>query len=405
MRVLQINAVYGHGSTGVIVKDIFDLCSKSNIECYVASPDPSVQLCERGYKIGNKFDQKIHAILSRIGGKQAYFSAIPTINLCKYIDQISPGIVHLHNLHSNYIQMNYLLKHLASKKISVVITLHDCWFYTGGCFHYTTSQCMKWQTTCGNCPRRYEDFPAYLYDSSHRILQDRKKYFDMIDDLTITGVSSWITAEANKSVIANHHITTIRNAVDTALFSPCTSSMKKDLHLEGKFVILGPASKWLSEINRTFFLRFCEKLKDDEVLLLYGVDQVIGNLPHNVRTYGYTRDREQLVQLYSCADIFANVSREDSFSLINIEAQACGTPIVTFKSTGMVDTVDNRCSFSTPVDDVDMMYDKIQFCRLNNLSKFSEECRQYVIANHNKDYVYQSYIDLYKSIMANKLNF
>lgn len=397
MRVLQINAVYGHGSTGVIVKDIYNLCEVENIDCFVVSPDSNVMSCKNGYKIGNTFDRKLHALLCRISGKQAYFSYFPTQKLLKYIEKIQPDIVHLHNLHSNYIQMNVLLKFLAKNRISVIVTMHDCWFYTGGCFHYTTSKCSKWQHSCGKCPRQYKDNPAYLFDCSSKILNDRKQYFDLIEDLTVTGVSSWITSEARKSVLSRHNILTIRNGVDTTLFRPCNSSLKRDLNIEDKFVILGPASKWLLDINRGFLLEFCKKLQTDEVLLLYGATEEYNDLPANVRTYGFIHDREELVSLYSGADVFANVSYEDSFSLINIESQACGTPIVTFASTGMMDTIDNQCGFAVAPGDADEMYAKIQIFR-NNLYSYSIKCRKYILENHDKDIVYRSYIDLYKEI-------
>lgn len=402
MRVLQINAVYGHGSTGVIVKDIFEFCKKSNIECFVASPDSNVLLCENGYKVGNMLDHKIHALLCRIGGKQAYYSLFATRQLCKYISKISPDIVHLHNLHSNYVQLNYLLKYLATRNISVVITLHDCWFYTGGCFHYTTSKCNKWQTTCGSCPRRYQDFPAYLRDCSDLILNDRKTYFDSINDLTITGVSSWITSEAKKSVLSNHQIIKIPNGIDTKIFQPSISTLKKDLHLENKFLILGPASKWLLDINRDFLLRFCEKLKDDEILLLYGATKRYSDLPDNVKTYPFIKDKKELVYLYSGADVFANVSYEDSFSLINVEAQSCGTPIVTFASTGLTDTIDNVCGFSVSPNDVDEMYCKLEIIK-NDLENFSNRCRQYVLERFDKNLVYGSYTKLYNELQNRKL--
>lgn len=128
MKVLQINAVYGQGSTGTIVHDIENLCEKSGIECYVASPDPKVQEAKRGYVIGNILDHKLHAFLSRIHGKQAYYSHIPTRNLLHWIDFINPDIVHLHNLHSNFIHLNMLLQYLSKRDIKTIITLHDCWF-------------------------------------------------------------------------------------------------------------------------------------------------------------------------------------------------------------------------------------------------------------------------------------
>lgn len=123
MKVLQINAVYGHGSTGTIVRDVEQLCEQSDIECYVASPDIKVRDAKRGYVIGNALDHKLHALMSRIHGKQAYFSHIPTKNLLHWMDKVRPDIVHLHNLHSNYINLNMLLDYLAKKDIRTIITL------------------------------------------------------------------------------------------------------------------------------------------------------------------------------------------------------------------------------------------------------------------------------------------
>lgn len=398
MRILQINAVYGHGSTGVIVEDIYHLCKEKNLDCFVASPDSSVLSCETGYKIGNVCDQKLHAILSRVAGKQAYFSTCSTKKLIQYIDSIAPDIIHLHNVHSNFLNLNLLLEHLSERNVSVVLTLHDCWFYTGGCFHYTSSQCYRWQDECGECPRRYSDTPAIFRDASHDILKDKETAYKRLSSLTITGVSKWISEEAKKSILGEFPIVTIGNAVDTNLFCNRPSTLKRDLGLEDKFVILGPASKWLLQRNKDFLFAFCSKMKSDEILLLYGATTVPDNLPHNVKTCGFIRDRKELVLLYSGADVFANVSHEDSFSLINIESQACGTPVVTFACTGLTDTVDNQCGFTVPEDNVDEMYEKIQFLRCSDLSRFSKQCRQYIIETHEKEIVYKSYIELYDEL-------
>ncbi|UKI39495.1 MAG: glycosyltransferase [Alistipes putredinis] len=196
MKVLQINAVYGQGSTGTIVRDIERLCEQNGIECYVASPDQKVCEAKRHYVIGNWVDHKAHAIFSRIYGKQAYYSHIPTKKFLHWIDEISPEIVHLHNLHSNYIHLNMLLDYLAKKDIKTIVTMHDCWFYTGGCFHYTVAGCTKWLSDCSNCPKKKSDTPAYLTKKSAQILADRKKYLLAIPHLYVTGVSEWMAHEA-----------------------------------------------------------------------------------------------------------------------------------------------------------------------------------------------------------------
>ena len=190
MKVMQINAVYGVGSTGVIVEDLHNLSLKNGIESYVSysTTNKNPAEIENGYVIGDTLGKKIHAVLSRVGGKQAYFSSSATKKLIGHIESVKPDIVHLHNLHSNYVNLNLLLDYLAKKDIATVVTLHDCWFYTGGCFHYTAAGCNKWQEACGNCPKKKQDTPALLTDNSAKILADRKKYFGKIKNLIMTGV-------------------------------------------------------------------------------------------------------------------------------------------------------------------------------------------------------------------------
>lgn len=401
MKVLQINAVYGHGSTGVIIRDIEQLCELSDIECYVASPDPKVREAKRGFIIGNVFDHKLHAVLSRINGKQAYFSRLATKRLLAYMDDIKPDIVHLHNLHSNYIHLNMLLQYLAKNDIRTIVTLHDCWFYTGGCFHYTAAGCMRWLESCGNCPKKKQDTPAYLWDCSANILADRKKYLLAIPRLTVTGVSEWISNEAKRTFLANTSVVTIRNGVDLDVFKPTPSDFRSHLDLQDKYIILGPASKWLLPINKQVLVDFVSMMKEDEILLLFGVWTDLQkkyikslHLGDKVVTYGYTKSRKELTQLYTMADVFVNCSREDSLSLINIEAQACGTPVVTFDQTGPKETVDDCYSFSVATGDVIMLYKKVSLVKHGATNK--TQIRKFVSITYEIRNNYSQYISLYK---------
>ena len=153
MKIVQINAVYGFGSTGIIVQDLQKLCQDNRIECIVAYSQ-SKRRVENGYHLGNLLSNKIHALLSRISGKQGYFSICSTLRFLKFLDKYQPDIIHLHNLHGCYINVPMLLRYVAKKSIKVVVTLHDCWFYTGGCSHYTSAGCTKWLNGSGNCPKR-----------------------------------------------------------------------------------------------------------------------------------------------------------------------------------------------------------------------------------------------------------
>lgn len=399
MKVLQINAVYGHGSTGTIVRDIEQLCSAKGIECLVASPDPAVRQAKRGYVIGNTIDHKLHAALSRIYGKQAYYSRCATRSLLKYMDREKPDIVHLHNLHSNYIHLNMLLDYLAKRDIITIVTLHDCWFYTGGCFHYANAGCYRWLEKCGNCPKKKLDTPAHLKDCSAQILADRRKYLLAIPRLTVTGVSEWIASEARRTFLKDTKVVTIHNGVDLNVFKPTPSDFRQRLGLEGKYVILGPASKWLSDVNKEVLDNFTKLMHPDEVLLLFGVDvQDTSNLPKNVITYGYTKNREELAQLYTMADVFVNCTREESLSLINIEAQACGTPVVTFDATATPETVDGIYSLSTQVGNPDRLYESVENIRYNNDGELSKQVISFASKNYDLYSNYEEYLNLYKSL-------
>lgn len=401
LRVLQINAVYGQGSTGTIVRDIEALCNNNDIECYVASPDNNVLNAKNGYVIGNIIDYKLHAVFARVNGEQAYFSHIPTHNLCTYIDKLKPDIVHIHNVHSNFIHFNMLLRHLARRNIKTVLTLHDCWAYTGGCFHYTSVNCDKWQKSCGNCPKKKMDTPAYCLDRSSEILVDRKKYIMSIPQLVITGVSEWISSECKKSVLKDAKIITIRNGVNLDIFKPTripdTSlelyNIRKSLF--GKNIILAPATKWLLPINRKVMDYFLKNMCDRDVLILYGVHETPASLPSNVITYGYTKSREEMAALYSMADVLVNCTREESLSLVNVECQACGTPIVTFDATAPKETVDNINSFSVKVGDEKELFRMTRFVLDNKSRDKSDACRSFVEREFEINKNYSKYLELY----------
>ena len=394
MKVLQVNATYGLGSTGTIVRDLKDCCEANGIECHVAYARTTEKV-ERGYKIGNWFSNKLHALLSRISGKQAYFSYLPTIRFIRYIRNLQPDVVHLHNLHANYINLPMLLKYLAKNDIRTIITLHDCWWYTGGCFHYTAAGCSKWLDKCGNCPKRYNDTPAYLCDRSATILEDRKKLLQAIPRLTIVGVSDWISNEAHKSFIASKEIITIHNGIDLTVFKPTPSDLRDRLGMQDKYVILGPASKWLDPINKEILDYFAKNMKYSEVLLLFGAETADISLPANVKLYGYTRDKYELAALYTMADVFVNCTREDSFSLINIEAQACGTPVVIFDATGPKETVDEENSLNVPIGNCEKLYDYVQFIKRRARDGSNLNCREFISQKFSKTDKFKEYVNLY----------
>jgi glycosyltransferase involved in cell wall biosynthesis len=398
MKVLQINAVYGYASTGTIVKQIQDSCNDNNISAYVAFSKGAGESNKYTYEIGSYVDHKIHALLSRIGGKQAYYSYFATKRLIRYIKRLKPDIVHLHNLHSNYINLNLLLKHIAKTKIATVVTMHDCWYFTGGCFHYANAGCLKWKKKCGNCPKQRQDTPALFYDASDKILRDRAKYLNAIPRLTLVGCSKWISDECRQSLIGSRDIRTIYNGFDLDVFHPKESRIRRELNIEDKFVVLGPASKWLSEVNSQTYEYFVNHLASDMVLVLFGCDKIDSHLPSNVIQIGFIHSKDKMAELYSMADVLVNCSREDTLSSINIEAQACGTPVVTYEATGSKETVDGKCGFYTQTGNYAELFDKVKYVNRVGKNNLKNECIQFVKEKFELNSNYLKYIDLYKEL-------
>lgn len=401
MKILQINAVYGMGSTGNIVRDIHELCLSEGIESFVAYSLSNVSEKDiiNGYKIGGNIGKKIHALLCRINGMQGYFSRFATRKLLKHIDSIKPDIVSLHNLHSNYINLNMLLSYLAKRDIKTVVTLHDCWYFTGGCFHYTAAGCEKWQKECGNCPKKNLDTPAYLFDRSDRILRDRKKYFDKIKNLTVIGVSEWIAEEAKKGVFKGRDVRFAHNGVDLGIFKPTESDLRDKYGVENKFVILGPASKWLLPVNRKCFERITAELKDDEALMLLGCsEEQKKSLPPNVTALPFIKDRTELAKVYSAADVFVNLTREDTLCFMNLEPQACGTPVITFANTGASETVDVSCGYIVENGDAEVILENIKNVKSKGKSKYTEACRKWTEKNFDKKTNYKKLLDIFNGM-------
>ena len=401
MRVLQINAVYGYGSTGVIVQDIHNVLQENGIESYVAFSmcSPNVDPPKGSYQIGSAADRKMHALLGRISGKQAYYSYFSTKKLLSCLDSIKPDVVHLHNIHNNYINLPLLCSYLKEHNIGTVITLHDCWYYTGGCYHYSAVNCSKWMTHCNHCVKRYDDTPALLYDASNQIFLDRSKLFGGINNLVLVGVSYWISNEAKKSLFKDRIIRTIHNGVDTDFFRPVKPKIKEQFNIQDKFVILGFANKWLSPENKELLSKVLRLVDDKTALIIAGcTKRQMKQLPKEIIPVCFIQDRVALRELYASCDLFVNCTHEESLSMVNLEAQACGTPVITYDATGVSETVDGISGFSIKVNDSDGIIESILKIRDIGKSNFSEKCRFYICEHFEKSKNYLEYLSLYQKM-------
>ena len=399
MKVLQINAVHGFKSTGVIVKDIGDTLVKNGDEAYFAYQTAKNSV-ENGYLVGGKLDWKLHALHVRIFGKQAYASKGATKKLLKWIDKIQPDVVHFHNLHSNYIHLNLLCDYLAKKEIPVVITMHDCWYFTGKCTHYAAVKCNKWQASCGGCPLNKSEQPSLFFDCTSKVLQDKTEHLLKLKNLTLVGCSEWIANEAKKSKLQDVNVQVIYNGVDTSIFTPHDSEIKKELGIENEFLILGMADKWYAEQNREIVEKLIASQVENTKIVIVGCkEEQIKYFKQfdNVIPLGYITDRNRLSDIYAAADVFVNLTRADTLPTVNMESICCGTPVITFDCCGSPELVEEECGFIVKEGDAEQLLDCIEKIKSAPLS-FDVQKQQH---KFDKNVCYKKYLEIYKSISEN----
>ena len=402
MRVLQINAVYGHGSTGSMVKQLHEYLKQNNIESYVACSQGCSDLESSEFAIGTANDVKIHSVMARISGLQGYYSNKATKKLLRFMDEIKPDIVHLGNLHSNYLNVINLLNYLGDRNIATVITLHDCWFYTGKCTHYTKAGCYKWKESCGDCPQLKKDIPTWFFDRTNKMLADKAASYKKIKKLAVIGVSQWITNEVYNSVLKNASIIkTIYNWVDLEVFRPKkmeADQCRKKMGLQGKFVILGVSSIWSDLKGLSTFHALSQLLKDDEIIILVGrLNEQ--KLPSNIIHIPETQSVDELATYYSMADVFLQLSPEESFGKVVVEAMACGTPAISIDSTANAELIGMGTGFVSCNSNVDEIYHYIDIIKKIGSNKYANTCREYAEKNFMITKQLNKYLDIYYSLL------
>lgn len=397
MKVLQINAVYGFKSTGLIVSDIASMLEKNGHEAYVAY-QRAIDAPEKSYLIGNILDWKWHALHTRIFGRQGYASKIATKKFISYIDEIKPDIVHLHNLHSNYINLNMLCEFLADKKIPTVITLHDCWYFTGKCSHYVEAGCDRWRKSCGNCPNLKTEVKSLWIDSTEKVLKDKTSHLNGIENLTLIACSDWMKKEAEKSLLRPSMTEVVYNGVDTDVFTPHDTDFRKKYKLENKFLIMGMADKWLKRSNEEAFSAIV-KNNHYAGIVIVGCSEEQKKLCEkyeNVLALGYIKNRRELSDIYTSSDVFVNLTHADTLPTVNMESICSGTPVITYDCCGSPELVnDGVTGYIVPENDVCALVDAIEKIKETSLN-FDVAYEQ---NKFDKNSCYNEYLRVYNDIL------
>ncbi len=406
MRVLQINTrYYNGGSTGRIVFDLHKVMQANDIESYVAfgygyniSEDEKKHVC----RIETDTQLFISKIWTKLTGHHGFNNKRETRRLLQWIDQVKPDIIHMHNIHNHYVNIQMLLQYISEKHIPCVLTMHDCWTFTGHCAYFDYSGCEKWCTGCNRCPSLH-DYPktfAPIDPSSWNYKQ--KKFLFAPLNITFVSPSNWLCGLQQQSFLKDKPCEVINNGIDVGIFHPIANNCQEHYGIGKKKMILAVTDRLLVRKGRKFLLDIPKLLNDEEVLVLVGVtgqqQKELTGIDHLI-TITRTKSSEELVGLYSAADVFINPTLEDNFPTTNLEALACGTPVVTFDTGGSGEAVDEYTGKVVTKGNLKELVDAMREILAKGKSYYRDNCLDRAKKYYNKDIQYMKYIDLYKQLL------
>lgn len=395
--LLQIDSCLGVLSTGRITEGIASVATKNGWECYIAHGARYVgKSIMKSYQVTSKSGEYLHYAKSILFDSHGLGSTLATKKLIRLIDvDIKPDIIHLHCIHGYYLNYKVLFEYLNKKCIPVVWTFHDCWAFTGHCAHFVTANCNKWKSACYECPLKSE-YPKSITDASGRNYDLKKSLFQNNKNLHIVTVSEWLASLVSESFLGQKEISVIRNGIDINQFTPKEKSSSE------RFNIIGVASAWGRDKGLYDFYKLRELLSEDKYsITLVGLTQdQINSLPQGIRGICRTNSVDELAKLYSDSDVFVNPTYVDSFPTVNMEAMACGLPVITYNTGGGPEAITSSTGIVLEQGDINGIADAVR--RIQGGLFSISECRQRAEECFDNKRCYLDYVKLYNRLLENR---
>lgn len=358
MRIAEINMMHT-GSTGKIMFNIAEEARRAGHEVWTFSPvlfsrQSRSETPEMKYHtyFGSRFENMIHNYFAKLSGFQGFLSWVGTHQLLKEVDAVQPDIVHLHNLHNRSICLPMLFRYIKKSQAKIVWTLHDCWSFTGQCPHFAVAKCDQWRRGCHQCSQIH-GYPDALVDRTRIMWKKKKKWFSGVRNMTIVSPSQWLGQLVKESYLQDYPVCVISNGIDLETFKPTEGNFRERYSLQDKYILLGVAYAWGERKGLDVFVRLAKELDEKYKIVLVGTNKWVDEkLPSNIISVHRTANQTELAEIYSAADLFVNPTREDTFPTVNIEAIACGTPVLTFRTGGSPEILNEKSGSVVEVDDV-----------------------------------------------------
>ena len=392
--LLQINVTANWGSTGKIAEQI-GLCAMAHgWNSYIAYGRMMNPSKSQLIKIDTKLENYAHYTEQLLFDDEGLGSRLSTKRLISKIGQINPDIIHLHNIHDHYLNYKILFEYLNKTDTKVVWTFHDCWAFTGHCFHFVQKNCNRWKTLCHDCPLKNE-YPKTILDRSSKNFKLKRHLFGDCKNLTIVPASYWMADFVKQSFLKDKRIEVIHNGVDLNVYKPLG---EKSSASGGKFRIIAVSNIWNADKGEQDVYKLREMLpEEDYEITMVGLscDQV-NNLPSGIRGVQRTQNVNELVKYYSESDVLLNPTYADTFPTVNLEALACGTPVITYNTGGSPEAIDEKTGVVVEQGDVEALANAIIKMKCHPFS--STDCRKRAEEFFDKDKCFEEYIRLYEKL-------
>lgn len=256
------------------------------------------------------------------------------------------------------------------------------------------------KNNCIKCPQLKEYPKSILFNCSNQNYKRKKSAFTNVKDLEIFTPSEWLRDEIGKSFLKNYKVTIKRNVIDNNVFNYINNNIKEEYNIFNKKLLLGVSNVWSNKKGLNDFLKLATMLGQNYVLMIVGVNKKISKYIKSelkcyydsIRDYGLENPKskfeslnyeyklvgnrcveknvnavfreltgkeyndkispvykiilipnissgEDLAKIYSASDCFLNLTYEDTYPTVNLEAIACKTKVITYDVGGCKETI------------------------------------------------------------------
>jgi glycosyltransferase involved in cell wall biosynthesis len=412
MRIVFINTNDSKGGAAIAVTRLCKLLIKNDIEVflfvqnkntlenYIYGPNTIFQKIKIYFNI--YFDKIILKLYPKKKSIPFHINFLNNSNLVNKINSLKPDIVHLHWINNGMLSIRDLTK----INSPLVWTLHDDWIFTGGC--NIKYDCKNYITLCNKCTALNS---SKKFDISYFQYKYKKHYLSQIKNLNFISPSNWLTSDAKKSnLLKNFNIHTIPNPIDTKIFSPFSKIYSRKLlglPINKKIILFG-ASDATSDPNKGFKYLYeaLSFLKNDNIhFVVFGSTSTDLDLNiSQIHFLGHLHDEYTLNLLYNSSDVMIVPSLQENLPQTAIESLSCGTPVVAFRTSGLVEIIDHYKTgyLAEPYNSFDLSNGINWLINLSDyeLNKISIFCREKVLSNYSYETTIKMFTCLYNQILT-----